>query len=117
MSSLEIVFWSWLALAARVRVNRFHPYCVSSRIVANRFRAFGAGSIGVQLAKQFGAYVIATCSAASADLVKSLGADEIIDYRTQNFTEVLKNDPVSCRCHGLWNDCEGHMFPSGGCRV
>ena len=61
-------------------------------------RVLVTGSIGVQLAKQFGAYVIATCSAASADLVKSLGADETIDYHTQNFTEILKDNPVRLRC-------------------
>src|SRR5690606_30013384 len=47
--------------------------------------AGGVGSIAVQLAHQAGAYVIATASARNVDLVKILGADEVIDYRTQGF--------------------------------
>ncbi|KAJ6625978.1 hypothetical protein B0H10DRAFT_1999753 [Mycena sp. CBHHK59/15] len=41
----------------------------------------GVGTMVVQLAKWKGAHVVATCSAGSAELVRSLGADEIVDYR------------------------------------
>jgi NADPH:quinone reductase-like Zn-dependent oxidoreductase len=44
----------------------------------------GVGSFAVQLAKYIGAYVISTASAANADLVRSLGADQVIDYRTED---------------------------------
>ncbi len=44
------------------------------------------GSATVQLAKHLGAHVIAVCSAASAELVRSLGADEVIDYAAVDFT-------------------------------
>jgi NADPH:quinone reductase-like Zn-dependent oxidoreductase len=56
--------------------------------------AGGVGSMAVQQAHHAGAYVVATSSARNIDLVKSLGADEVIDYRTQDFTQVGDIDLV-----------------------
>jgi NADPH:quinone reductase-like Zn-dependent oxidoreductase len=47
----------------------------------------GLGHVVVQIAKARGAHVIATASAAKHGFVRSLGADEVIDYRTADFTE------------------------------
>ena len=49
----------------------------------------GVGTFAIQLAKHFGATVATTASAANVDLVKSLGADVVIDYRQEDFEKVL----------------------------
>lgn len=51
--------------------------------------AGGLGSTLIQLAKYLGAHVATTARAASADLVRELGADEIIDYSAQDFSQIL----------------------------
>jgi NADPH:quinone reductase-like Zn-dependent oxidoreductase len=48
--------------------------------------AGGVGTFAVQLAVAFGALVTGVCSAKNADLVRSLGAKEVIDYRAEDFT-------------------------------
>lgn len=52
--------------------------------------AGGIGSITIQLAKHLGAYVSTTVSTKDIEFVKSLGADEVIDYKYENFEERLK---------------------------
>jgi NADPH:quinone reductase-like Zn-dependent oxidoreductase len=44
----------------------------------------GVGSYGVQIAKAFGAHVIAICSGKNAELAKKLGADQVLDYTVEN---------------------------------
>jgi NADPH:quinone reductase-like Zn-dependent oxidoreductase len=51
--------------------------------------AGGVGSIAIQLAKYIGAYVATTVSEKGKQFVNDLGADEIIDYKTQTFEDVL----------------------------
>ena len=47
----------------------------------------GVGSYAVQIAKSFGAEVTAVCSSRNTDMVRSLGADYVIDYTAENFTQ------------------------------
>ncbi|MEU7896134.1 NADP-dependent oxidoreductase [Nonomuraea sp. NPDC049152] len=56
--------------------------------------AGGVGHLAVQIAKARGAYVIGTASAAKHDFLRSLGADELIDYRTQDFATAVKDVDV-----------------------
>jgi NADPH:quinone reductase-like Zn-dependent oxidoreductase len=51
----------------------------------------GVGTIAIQLAKHLGATVATTTSADNFDLVKSLGADVVIDYKTLDFETILKD--------------------------
>lgn len=49
----------------------------------------GVGTFAIQLAKQMGAFVATTASEKGYELVKALGADQIINYKKENFEEVL----------------------------
>jgi alcohol dehydrogenase len=51
----------------------------------------GVGTFAIQLAKHLGAEVATTVGARNAELVRKLGADVVIDYKTQRFEEVLKD--------------------------
>jgi NADPH:quinone reductase-like Zn-dependent oxidoreductase len=51
----------------------------------------GVGTIAIQMAKHLGATVATTTSADNFELVKSLGADVVIDYKTQDFETILKD--------------------------
>jgi alcohol dehydrogenase len=75
----------------------------------------GVGTFAIQLARHLGATVATTTSAANAALVKSLGADVVIDYRTQDFEEVLRD------CDAVLNSQDGktlekslHVLRRGG---
>jgi NADPH:quinone reductase-like Zn-dependent oxidoreductase len=54
--------------------------------------AGGIGSVAIQLAKHLGAYVATTVSTNDKQFVKEIGGDEVLDYKTQNFEDVLSHD-------------------------
>jgi NADPH:quinone reductase-like Zn-dependent oxidoreductase len=56
--------------------------------------AGGVAGVAIQIAKHIGARVISTASTANLDYVRSLGADQVIDYRTQDFTREVSG----CDC-------------------
>jgi NADPH:quinone reductase-like Zn-dependent oxidoreductase len=51
----------------------------------------GVGTFAIQLAKHLGAFVATTTSTKNIELVKSLGADLIVDYKTEDFETILKD--------------------------
>lgn len=52
--------------------------------------AGGVGSFAIQIAKNLGAYVAATASTKNIEFLKSLGADKVIDYTKEDFSQVLE---------------------------
>lgn len=54
----------------------------------------GVGTFAIQLAKHIGAFVATTTSSTNMELVKSLGADLVIDYKKEDFTTILKEYDV-----------------------
>ncbi|MDH6111623.1 NADPH:quinone reductase-like Zn-dependent oxidoreductase [Kitasatospora sp. MAP12-15] len=72
--------WQGLVDAARLAEGQ--------RVLIHRAGG-GVGHLAVQIAKSRGAHVIALASAGKHEFVRGLGADEVIDYRTTDFTEVL----------------------------
>jgi NADPH:quinone reductase-like Zn-dependent oxidoreductase len=77
-----------------------------------------SGSIGVsavQLAKHFGAEVTAVCSTANGDLVKSLGADVVIDYKKEDFTKTGQTYDIIFDTVGKssFSRCKGALKPGG----
>jgi NADPH:quinone reductase-like Zn-dependent oxidoreductase len=51
----------------------------------------GVGHVAIQIAKALGAYVITTAGASKREFVEALGADEVIDYTTVDFAEVVRD--------------------------
>ena len=60
----------------------------------------GVGTFAIQLAKHLGATVATTTSAANFDLVKSLGADVVIDYKKDDFEKILSGYDVVLNSQG-----------------
>ncbi len=63
--------------------------------------AGGVGTLAIQVGKHLGAFVVTTCSAANAELVKGLGADQVIDYRNEAWDQVATDVDVVLDALGL----------------
>ena len=73
----------------------FETACLTSgQTVLVHAGAGGVGSMAVQLARSAGARVIATASGESLDLARRLGADQVIDYKTEDFTTKARDIDV-----------------------
>ena len=75
----------------------------------------GVGSFAVQLAKRLGAEVTGVDSAAKLDLLRSLGADHVLDYRAQDYTQSDQRYDfiLDCELHRSPLDCRRVLSPRG----
>ena len=78
---------AWQALVERARLTYGQKVFIQAG-------AGGVGTFAIQLAKHLGATVATTASAASFALVKGLGAEVVVDYKTQDFEDVLRDYDV-----------------------
>src|ERR1035441_9066161 len=62
--------------------------------------AGGGGTFAVQIAKSFGADVTGVCSARNVDLVRSIGADQVVDYTQQDVTKSGQRYDIVLDCVG-----------------
>jgi NADPH:quinone reductase-like Zn-dependent oxidoreductase len=80
--------------------------------------AGGIGSLAIQLAKHLGAYIATTAAASEKEFVTGLGADEVIDYQTQDFSELLQDyDAVYDTVGGETNAKSYKVLKNGGALV
>ena len=94
---------AWQALVDTAGVRE------GSRVLINGASG-GIGHLAVQIAKARSAYVTALASPANLDFVRSLGADEVIDYNSTDFTEVVDDQDVVL-------DVVGGEYPAGALDV
>lgn len=77
--------------------------------------AGGIGHIAIQIAKSLGAYVATTVQTKDVEFAKSLDADEVIDYKLQNFEDILKDfDAVFDTVGGQTSDKSFSILKKGG---
>jgi NADPH:quinone reductase-like Zn-dependent oxidoreductase len=75
----------------------------------------GVGTFAVQLAKAFGADVTGVCSTRNVDMVRSLGADHVIDYTQEDFTRSGQRYDLIVQVAGTLppSDCRRALTPKG----
>ena len=79
--------------------------------------AGGVGTFAVQIAKSFGAEVTGVCSTTNVDMVRSIGADKVIDYTHEDFTKLGRHYDLIFDCVGNHSlpECRCVLNPKGIC--
>lgn len=79
-----------LGVAAQTAMQCIAPFVKEGNKVVINGASGGTGTFGIQIAKILGCTVTAVCSGANAELCKSLGADNVIDYKSVDVVQELK---------------------------
>lgn len=82
-----VALTAWQVLVERANVQKGQKVLIHAG-------SGGVGTVAIQLAKHLGAYVATTTSTGNIDLVKSLGADIVVDYKKDDFEKVLRGYDV-----------------------
>jgi NADPH:quinone reductase-like Zn-dependent oxidoreductase len=77
--------------------------------------AGGVGTFAVQIAKSFGAVVTGVCSTRNVEMVRSIGADQVVDYTQEDFTKSARRYDVVLDCVGnhSFSECRRVLNPRG----
>jgi len=77
--------------------------------------AGGVGTFAAQIAKSFGAEVTGVCSTRNVEMVRSIGADQVVDYTQEDFTKSARRYDVILDCVGnhSFSECRRVLNPSG----
>src|SRR3954468_14409855 len=102
---------AFTALAAVRDQGKVQP---GQRVLVNGASG-GVGTFAVQIAKSFGADVTGVCSTSNVELVRSIGADEVIDYTSEDFTKSGSRYDVMLDLIGnrSLSDCRRALTPRG----
>jgi len=100
-------------------LNAINCLRMAEPLAGKRVLVYGAsgsiGTAGVQIARHFGARVTAVCNTKNVELVRSLGADEVIDYLREDFTKNGETYDVVFDAVGKkpFLQCRGSLKPGG----
>jgi NADPH:quinone reductase-like Zn-dependent oxidoreductase len=104
-----------VADGAFLALNGMRPVSVEGKDLLVYGASGSIGTAAVQLARVFGAHVTAVCNTKNVELVRSLGADEVIDYEREDFTKNGKTYDVIFDAVGKhsFRRCKASLRPGG----
>jgi NADPH:quinone reductase-like Zn-dependent oxidoreductase len=107
------VAWAGLTALQGLRAGKIQP---GQKVLINGASG-GVGTFAVQIAKSFGTEVTGVCSTRNLDMVRSIGADQVIDYTKEDFTKGDQRYDVIFDnvCNHSFSDRRRVLTPNGIC--